>query len=198
MFYQPSDIKHGEQIDELMCSLGKFIVEFERVCASIQYLVVFVLEKDGLRNQQLAKIVVGDKAARELRILFGTIYQELPEQDADDKKSVKDLLNRFDKLAEFRNELVHANWGLGDEAGDEELTAVLQKIKNKPTKGLIHKRAPISKSLIDRFALEARKQLVLFRRLSVALLQSGFKTSDHMNRFSDCELEVSLFEWLKA
>jgi len=198
MFYQPNDVMHGEQIDEMMCSLGKFIVEFERVCSSLQHLIMFILQKEGLKNHQLAQAVIGDKAARELRTLFGTIYQELPNQDEDDNKTVKSLLNRFDKLTEFRNELVHAKWSLDKQTDEDGFTAILEKFKNKPTKGVIQKRSPITKDLIERFALEARKEMVLVRRLSVALLQSGFKTSEHMNRFPDCELDDELFEWLKA
>lgn len=198
MFYQPNNVMHGEEIDELMCSLGKFIVEFERVCSSLQYLIIFLLQRHGLSNQQLAKAVIGDKAARELRNLFGTIYQELPNQDAEDKNAVKSLLNRFDKITEFRNELVHANWGLEKLPDDEAFTAVLEKFKNKPTKGVQQKNSPITKEIIDNFALEARKQMVLLRRLSVSLLQNGFKTSEHMHRMPDCELEHGLFDWLKS
>jgi hypothetical protein len=198
MFYQPNDTKHGEEIDEMMCSLGKFIVEFERVCSSLQYLVIFILQDNGLRNQQLAKAVIGDKAAYELRKLFETIYQELPNQDADDKRAVKNLLSRFDRVTEFRNELAHANWSLEKPEEDTVFTAVLEKFKNKPSQGAQQKRTAITKVLIDRFALEARKQMVLMRRLSVSLLQSGFKTSVHMHRHTDCELEEGLVDWQKA
>jgi len=196
MFYQAADIKHEEQIDELMSSLGRFIVEFERVCSAYQHLVIFVLEKNGLQSQSLAKVVIGDKAAAELRVLFSTLYLELSGQDAEDKKAVKALNNRFEKLTTFRNNLVHADWDLGDEAGEEEVDAILSKYRNKPTKGSERRRIAVTKSLIDSFALEARKQLVLVRRLQVALLQSGFKTSEHMARFDDCELEDGLFSEL--
>ena len=196
MFYQAADIRHEKQIDELMTSFGKFVVEFERVCSAFQYLTIFCLQNGGLKNHRLAQVVIGDKSAAELRVLFSTLYQELPEQDKTDRKSVKALINRFEKLTTFRNNLVHAEWHLGSEAGDDELDAVLSKFKNKPTKGSEQKRIEITKSLIDKFALEARKQMVLVRRLEIALLQSGFKTSEHMNRFNDCMLEEGLFAGL--
>lgn len=196
MFYQAADIRHEMQIDELMTSLGKFIVEFERICSAFQYLTIFCLQKDGLQNQRLAQVVIGDKAAAELRVLFFTLYQELPEQDDEDRRAVKALMSRFEKLTTFRNNLVHAEWHLGDEAGDEELDALLSKFRNKPTKGSEHRQIEVTKSLIDKFALEARKQLVLVRRLQVALLQNGFKTNKYMARFNDCELEEGLFAGL--
>ena len=199
MFYQASDKKHEQQINELMKSLGKFVVEFERVCSAIRDLIIFTFQREGLKNQPIAQVVIGDKAAAELRFLFGAIYSELKDQDNDDRKIVKDLLNRFDKLSTKRNMLLHSEWFLGDEAGEDELSALIGKFKAKQigkskTKqkgGAEYKKEEITPSLIDKYAYESRKQLVLFRRLTTSLLQSGFKVSEYLN-YSDYAIEDDL------
>jgi len=194
MFFQSPDIKHETQLNELMSSLGKFIVEFERVCSAFQFLIILCFEREGLKNQGLAQVTVGDKAAAEIRTLFGALYQELPDQDKDDHESVKSLLMRFDKLTTFRNNIVHAEWHLGTETEDDEINALLTKFKAKQNKGAEYRQLPVTKSLIDTFAMEARKQKVLASRLQTALFQKGYKPSRHMNKHNDCELESGLFE----
>jgi len=191
MFYQASDKKHEQQINELMKSLGKFVVEFERVCSAIRDLIIFTFQREGLKNQPIAQVVIGDKAAAELRFLFEAIYSELKDQDNDDRKIVKDLLNRFDKLSTKRNMFLHSEWFLGDEAGEDELSALIGKFKAKQKSGAEYKKEEITPSLIDKYAYESRKQLVLFRRLTTSLLRNGFKVSEYLN-YSDCAIEDDL------
>jgi hypothetical protein len=192
MFYQAADEKHEEQIDELMKSLGKFVVEFERVCATVRHLIIFTFQREGLKNQSLSQVVVGNKAAAELRFLFGALYSELRDQDDDDRKIVNSLLNRFDKLSTKRNILLHSEWFLGDEAGEDELAALIAKYKAKQKSGTEFKIEEMTPTIIDKYAYEARKQLVLFRRLTTSLLQSGYKPSEYLN-YEDRDVEEGIW-----
>jgi hypothetical protein len=54
------------------------------------------------------------------------------------------------------------------------------------------KPMPVTSLLIDKYALEARKQLVLFGRLSTAIMQKGFKVSTHLD-YSECHAEDGLW-----
>jgi hypothetical protein len=108
-----------------MLSLGKFVVEFERVCAAVRNLILFSFHREGLNNQALAQVIVGDKAAAELRTIFGALFEELRDQNKEDKKAVQSLLARFDKLCSFRNSLLHSEWYLGDEAEKNELEVLI-------------------------------------------------------------------------
>lgn len=192
MFYQAADKKHEEQIDELMKSLGKFVVEFERVCATVRHLIIFTFQREGLKNQSLSQVVVGNKATAELRFLFGALYSELRDQDDDDRKIVNSLLNRFDKLSTKRNILLHSEWFLGDEAGEDELAALIAEYKAKQKSGTEFKIEEMPPTIIDKYAYEARKQLVLFRRLTTSLLQSGYKPSEYLN-YEDCDVEEGIW-----
>lgn len=191
MFYQAADQKHQDQIDQLMLSLGKFVVEFERVCAAVRNLIVFTFHREGLKNQALSQVIIGDKAAAELRTTFGALFEELANQDKEDKKVVQSLLGRFDKLSSVRNNLLHSEWYLGNEAGDKELEAIIVKFRTKQTKGAECRQKPITPTLIDKYAIEARKQLVLFNRLSTSIVQNGIKVSVHLDH-SECNVEDGL------
>lgn len=194
MFYQAADQKHQDQIDQLMLSLGKFVVEFERVCAAVRNLVLFTFHREGLKNQALAQVVIGDKAAAELRTIFGALFEELRDQDKEDKKVVQSLLSRFDKLSSLRNSLLHSEWylGVGNEAENKELEALTVKFCSKQTKGAECRQRFITPTLIDKYALEARKQLVLLNRLSISIVQKGFKVSVHLDN-SECNAEDGLW-----
>jgi hypothetical protein len=195
MFYQGEDEKHTDQIQELMSCLGKFIVEFERICAEIGHLIIFIFEREGLKNQSLAQVVIGNKAAADLRLLFGALYSELNDQDEDDRKSVHNLLNRFDKLSSVRNNLIHVYWSFGNQSGEQELDAITTKFKTKQKIGSQYIEKKVTASLINQYAFEARKQLVLFRRLGICLFQGNHKTSEYMFPYGDdCDIDPNLFE----
>lgn len=131
MFKEYADDRHREQAEEFIMELGKFVLAFERVCDAMRYVIMFMLRSQGLRNQGMEQVIIGEKAASDLQLLLGAIYCELPEQDDDDRQAVRDLLKDMKEISEKRNILLHCSWNLGAESSDSELYAATVRFRAK-------------------------------------------------------------------
>jgi hypothetical protein len=55
------------------------------VCAAVRNLILFTFQHEGLKNQRLAQVVIGNKTAEGLRTIFGALFEELSNQEENDK-----------------------------------------------------------------------------------------------------------------
>ena len=162
--------------------LGKFVLAFERVCDVMRYLIMFSLRSQGLKNQGIEQVIVGDKAAAELQILLGAIYCELPKQDESDRKCVKDLLKDFKEITEKRNILLHSSWDLGSGAADQKLYAATIRFRAKQNSGSSAEIHGHSASYIRDLSNQLKRVQVLLQRLHYCVTQNGFKVSSEFAR----------------
>lgn len=116
-------------VDEFLMTLGKFVIAFEQICDSMRYVIMFSLRSQGLANQGMEQVIIGGKAAAELQVLLGAIYQQLPNQDKDDRASVTKLLKEIKTITEERNVLLHSCWQFGIEGEERLLSAITLKFK---------------------------------------------------------------------
>lgn len=172
-----ADEKHQSQAEEFIMELGKFVLAFERVCDVMRYLIMFSLRSQGLNNQGIEQVIVGDKAAAELQILLGAIYCELPGQDESDRMCVKNLLKDFKEITEKRNILLHSSWNLGNGAGDQQLYAATIRFRAKQNSGAGTEVHGYSASYIRDLSNELERVQVLLVRLQYCVTQTGFKVS---------------------
>jgi len=107
--------KEGWERDtnELYRSIGEFVVKFEHVCSAIQTSIIFLLDRAGLHNQSITQILLAGLTADPLRTLFESLIAETQVLDDIERKIVKVALNRFQKLTEERNDIVHSVWFIG-------------------------------------------------------------------------------------
>ena len=182
MFKEYADDRHRKQAEEFIFSLGKFVIEFERICDSMRFAIMFMLQNQGLKNSGMEQVIIGDKAAAELRELLGALYNVLPDQDDNDTQAVRDLLKSIAELTEKRNVLLHCNWNLGTEAAEEELYAATVRFRAKQNKGAIAEVHGYSASYINELGREARRIQVLLSRMQYCICQSGFKLSEEFGR----------------
>ena len=189
MFKEFADEKHKEQAEEFLLSLGKFTLAFERVCAAMRYLIMFMLRSQGLKNQDMEQVIIGDRRAWDLRELLGALYVELPHQDEDDRKAVQGLLKSIAGLAKDRNELVHSNWDLGTEGAEEEFAPGTLRFRKNPTKGAVIEESWASASYVNELILdvngqiqEAKRVQVLLQRLQYCICQTGFTVATEFGR----------------
>ena len=175
---------HREQAEEFIMELGKFVLAFERVCDVMRYIIMFILRSQGLSNQGMEQVIVGDKASAELQIMLGALYCELPKQDEIDKGCVKDLLKRIKTVAEKRNILLHCSWNLGNEAAanDKELYAATVRFRAKQNSGSGTEVLAFSASYIRELASELTSIQVLLNRLQYCVTQTRFKVSTELNK----------------
>lgn len=63
--------------DVLYRAIGEFVVTFEHACYAIQDCIIFLLHKEGLRNQAAAQIMLAGVTADPIRTLFESLVGEL-------------------------------------------------------------------------------------------------------------------------
>lgn len=182
VFKEFADEKHREQCEEFLLSFATFVLAFERVCASMRFLVMSMLRNQGLKNQGMEQVIIGKPRAAELRDLLGALYTELPDQDEDDRAAVKDLVTSIQKLTTERNLLVHSDWHFGDAAAESELTAASFRFKATPSRGATFEEHWRSSSEVEEWTRKAKECQVLLQRLQYCVNQTGFKVSVEFRR----------------
>jgi len=183
MFNKYKDERHQEQAHEFLKELGEFVLSFERVCENMRHAIMFMLRSQGLNNQDMAFVIVGDKTSSELQVLFGALFMEMPNQDEDDKKCVKELLKRIKKITEQRNILLHSAWDLGHQASwDKEILAVATRFRTKQNTGADIQPHGVNPSYLRELGLELTSIQVLVERLLYCISQPQFKVSTELNK----------------
>ena len=184
MFYQYSNHEHELKVKEVLVGLGEFVIAFERVCAEMRNCISCAFSREGLQNQGLSQVIVNNLAAEALRTTLGGLFFELRGPDAEDKRAVKGLLARIDKLGTARNKLLHAEWYLNDdyENVSDEFIALAFKLKANQNKGAYALKTPVMKSTLDDYVKDATEIFVLLRRLTICLNQKGGKVSEMLSK----------------
>lgn len=158
--------RHEEQANEFIHELGKFVLSFERICQSMRDAIIFMLRSQGLNNQNMAFVIVGDKSSAELQLLVGALYAEMPDQDKDDRKTIKTLLKRIKDATEIRNILLHNSWDLGArESWGPEILAVATRYRTKQNTGASIDPHGINPSYLRELSHEHSAIQVLLNRL---------------------------------
>jgi len=184
VFYQYDNEEHEEKAKEVLAGIGEFVIAFERVCAEMRSCIFSIFRKAGLQNQGLSQVVVNKAAVEGLRTTLGGLYAELRDQDEDDRRIVKNLLARIDKLGTVRNELLHAEWFLNYdyENANDEFTALALKHNARQNQGAYSFTIPVTKESLNNHVKEATEILVLLRRLSICMNQSGLKVDELLSK----------------
>lgn len=107
------DELYKNQTNELYASLGKFVVKFEQVCHTMQTAIIFILYDSGLKNQQLAYIMLAGHTAEPLRNILHSLIGETVQLNENEKKIIKNIFARIKQLTESRNNIVHSTWFIG-------------------------------------------------------------------------------------
>ena len=164
--------------------LGEFVLNFERVCDQMRYIIMFMLRSQGLKNQGMEQVLIGDKASAELQVLLGALYCEIPEQDEKDRGHVKDLLKSIKEITEKRNILLHSSWNLGSKAAaaDKELYAATIRFRAKQNLGSGSEVYGFSASYIRELSRELKRILALLMRLQYCVGQTGYKVETEFTR----------------
>jgi len=101
------------QTGELYANIGEFVVKFEHLCHAMQTSITFLMHGQDLKNQQVANILLAGYTADHLRTLFESLIGELVKINDNEKKIVKNIFSRIQKLTERRNDVVHSTWYIG-------------------------------------------------------------------------------------
>ena len=107
------DELYRNQTNELYASIGKFLVNFELVCFYIRKAIIIILYDSGLKNQQLANIMLAGYTTEPLKSILHSLIGEAVQLNENEKKIIKNIFARIQKLIESRNNIVHSTWFIG-------------------------------------------------------------------------------------
>ncbi len=182
MFQEYADEKHRDQAEEFIMELGRFVLAFERVCDAMRYVIMHILRAQGLNNQGMEQVLIGDKASAELQLLLGALYNELPNQDEDDKKAVIGLLKDIKEISETRNILLHCSWNLGNQAADHELYAATVRFRAKQNSGSAAEVYGYSAAAVRNLSQQLKEKQLLLQRFQYCVAQKGFKVATEFSK----------------
>ncbi len=176
--------RREKDTDRLYRSVGKFVVEFEHVCSALQAGIVFILHRSGLHDQNISQILLAGINADPLRTLFESLVNETQSLSKTDTKILKSTLNRFQRLTEQRNNVVHSVWFIGwgnDSTEDFSEASGIKYHKNK--KGADVKTFRQKAEDFNNLIQEAEALTKIFQRMHGCILdghsfQSNIKISD--------------------
>lgn len=130
--------KKNQEINEIYIAYGKFAIEYEQLCFSINICITKLLEKDGLKDTRLSGILLSDQTAYPLITKLKTIIAVVFETNPDIVKHLNPLFNFCLDIIEKRNKIIHGTWfvGIGKNNSTDFSVAYGSKVKAKPNKGL--------------------------------------------------------------
>ena len=105
--------KFDEQTEDLYAALGRFAVEFEHVCNYLRVIIMTILNKEGLKNEQVMQILLADLTAEPLRSLVVSLIPQTHKLSQTDKKIVSRILKNVQDLTKNRNDVLHGTWFIG-------------------------------------------------------------------------------------
>ncbi|HPD60476.1 MAG TPA: hypothetical protein PKV48_01780 [Thermodesulfobacteriota bacterium] len=151
---------------KLYQAIGEFVVKFELACLSVQTCIVFILHNAGLTDQRISQILLAGLTADPLRMLFDSLVAQTQKLNDKERKIIKNALNRFQKLTEERNDIVHSTWFIG--YGDRETTdfSKASGMKyHKNGKGAVVKSFRRTAADFSKLSIEAKSLADIFGRL---------------------------------
>lgn len=107
------DVLYENQTNELYASLGKCLVKFELVCHNMRAAIIFILDDYGLKNQQVANIMLAGHTAEPLRSILLSLIGETVSLNKNEKEIIKNIFARIQQLIGSRNDIVHSMWFIG-------------------------------------------------------------------------------------
>lgn len=105
--------KIDEQTEDLYAAIGHFAVEFEHVCNYMRQIIMTILCKEGLGNENVMQILLAGLTADPLRSLVSSLISETQELSKNDLTIINKILNPIQDLTKTRNDVLHGTWFIG-------------------------------------------------------------------------------------
>ncbi|MGD0970849.1 MAG: hypothetical protein ABSA04_05525 [Desulfobaccales bacterium] len=158
-----------ESYIDIYTHIGRFVVEFEQICHSIESGIRCILLREGLENEQIHEILLAGFTAEPLNELFRSLCNAHLKPDKETSKIINYVINTFKKLIPVRNDLLHGKWFmiLKELEGKHKPVALGQKL---------HKNKTGSATKRFEYDVEKFKKLVMQATLSL----------DNMSKLSNC------------
>jgi hypothetical protein len=177
-----NDDNHREQAEEILLTFARFTVQFEIVCEAMRMAIMFALRSQGLKNQGMEQVIVGDTVSSELQLLLGALCSHIPGWDDADRLAVKQLLKEVKVLTEERNVVVHSAWRFGDAASEAKLVAVAIRQRTKQNSGAAADVQGVSASYLESLIHRLKACQILLHRLTTCINQPTYRVAPDFAR----------------
>jgi hypothetical protein len=174
--------KQEEQGLEFRQQLGSFVIAFERMCEAMQVVIVTVLKVQGLTNDSMAHVLVGDLTSSPLQKLLGGVYSHLDGQSEQDRCAVKDLLKEIASITERRNEVLHSVWRFPTSVFEDDIEPVGSKMHVSGKNGADLKHFQYSAADLETFVNDAERCQVKLNRLQRCVANKDASVSKEFSR----------------
>ncbi len=104
--------------------IGRFCVEFEQMCRTMEVCARTIIHSQGLTNDAISEILLADYTADPLRTLLHSLIGQTVVEDDRELEICSKIFNYIQKLTKNRNDLIHSKWYLIGVGGEKEVEEV--------------------------------------------------------------------------
>jgi hypothetical protein len=183
--------------NEIYEYIGRFCVEFEQMCRSMEACIRTIIHDQGLNNDAVSEILLSNYTAEPLRKLLQNLIGQTVAKGKKEHQICSRIFTYIQNLTENRNYLIHSKWylyGLRQEEEVKEVYAFGVKLHaNK--KGVATKKMDLDKSKLDEYIKQCKEASIMISLLMRCVM--------NVRNLKDCfkieakELVIN-YEMLKA
>lgn len=111
--------------------IGRFCVDFEQVCRSMETCIRTILHGYGLTSEPIQEILLSGYTAEPLRVLLQSLVGQTLAKGTEEKKICSKVFGRLQELINERNDLIHSKGyfvGLKNEEKQQKILALGEKL----------------------------------------------------------------------
>lgn len=176
--------------------IGRFCVEFEQVCRSMETCIRTILAESGLTDESIQEILLSGYTAEPLRTLLQNLIGQTIIKTDDERHVCGKLFTRLQELVSKRNDLVHSKWFLvGQDTGDEQLEIkALGRKLHANKRGVATKDLKLEKPMLNELIEECREASIMMSLLTRCVM--GIRNLGECFRVQENKIMVN-YEALK-
>ena len=110
--------------DEIYEHIGRFCVDFEQFCRSMEACVRNILHSQGLTNESIQTILLAGSTAAPLRALLQNLIGEVIGTE-ENRALLSKAFKELQEITEERNDLIHSKWFVYGYVTEEETAEFL-------------------------------------------------------------------------
>lgn len=158
----------ASDVESIYANIGRFAVEFEQICHSMESGTRCILLAEGLKNENIQEVLLAKITAEPLSSLYQSLCYEHLKPSTAEGKIVDFVFKNFNDLISKRNDLLHGKWFLClKDTGDGGKAAVGLGVKlHKNKAGASTKRFEYSDRDFEQLYIIARQCYGLVSKLT--------------------------------